>query len=119
MKKNNTLETQIKGLIAISSVNQLDLLGDVKNDILDSIDFENYDVNNIDPNKYYPRSIRGKIHEQVLQRFGESALFYLGFKQFDFIDFKEFVSKMNLKSNKILKKYENLNIFHDLEILKT
>ena len=47
MKKNNTLETQIKGLIAISSVNQLDLLGDVKNDILDSIDFKNYDVNNI------------------------------------------------------------------------
>ena len=77
MKKNNALETQIKGLIAISSVNQLDLLGDVKNDILDSIDFGDYDLKNIDPKKYYPRSIRGKIHEQVLQRFGESALFYL------------------------------------------
>ena len=85
------------------------LLGNVKNDILNSIDFGGYDLKNIDPKKYYPRSIRGKIHEQVLQRFGESALFYLGFKQFDFIDFKEFVSKMNLKSNKILKKYENLN----------
>ena len=45
MKKNNALETQIKGLIAISSVNQLDLLGDVKNDILNSIDFGNYDIN--------------------------------------------------------------------------
>ena len=49
MKKNNFYETQIKGLIAISSVNQLDLLGDVKNDILDSIDFGDYDLKNIDP----------------------------------------------------------------------
>ena len=116
MKKKNFLETKIKGLIAISSVNQLDLLGNVKSDILNSIDFENYDVNNIDPNKYYPRSIRGKIHEQVLQRFGENALFYLGFKQFDFIDFKEFVSKMNLKSNKILKMYKNLSFNSGEEI---
>ena len=60
MKKNNALETQIKGLIAISSVNQLDLLGNVKNDILNSIDFGDYDLKNIDPKKYYPRSIRGK-----------------------------------------------------------
>ena len=109
MKKNNALETQIKGLIAISSVNQLDLLGDVKNDILNSIDFGNYDINHIDPNKYYPRTNREKIHDELLKRFGEEALFYLGFKQFDFINFEEFVTKMNLKNNKILKKYEALN----------
>ena len=53
MKKNNAFETKIKGLIAISSINQLDLLGDVKNDILKSIDFENYDVNNIDPKEVF------------------------------------------------------------------
>ena len=49
MKKNNALETQIKGLIAISSVNQLDLLGNVKNDILNSIDFGDYDLKILTP----------------------------------------------------------------------
>ena len=65
--------TTIKGNIVISTVDQLSLLGDVGSNIKNEVNLQE-----IDNNKWYPREIRGKIHQKVIERFGEKALYYLG-----------------------------------------
>ena len=71
--------TTIKGNIVISTVDQLSLLGDVGSNIKNEVKLQE-----IDANKWYPREIRGKIHQKVVERFGEKALYYLGLEQFNF-----------------------------------
>ena len=58
--------TTIKGNIVISTVDQLSLLGDVGSNIKNEVNLQE-----IDNNKWYPREIRGKIHQKVIERFGE------------------------------------------------
>ena len=76
VKRDSTI---IKGNIVISTVDQLSLLGDVGSNIKDEVNLQE-----IDTNKWYPREIRGKIHQKVIERFGEKALYYLGLEQFNF-----------------------------------
>ena len=60
--------TTIKGNIVISSINQLLLLGEVGKNIRNEVN-----IQGIDPEKWYPRVIRGKIHQKIVERFGEKA----------------------------------------------
>ena len=71
--------TTIKGNIVISSINQLLLLGEVGKNISNEVN-----IQEIDPEKWYPRVIRGKIHQKIVERFGEKALYYLGLEKFNF-----------------------------------
>ena len=75
IKKDKTL---IVGTILISTIEQLNLLGDVGKELI-----LKFNKNKIDPQKYYPRYLRGKIHQEVLYRFGAKALYYLGIEQFN------------------------------------
>ena len=70
--------TTINGLILLSTIDQLKLLGIVGSDILKS-----FNVSEIRSDVWYPRTIRGQIHEAVKDRFGENALYYLGVEQFN------------------------------------
>lgn len=70
--------TTINGLILLSTIDQLKLLGIVGSDIL-----KGFDVSEIKSEAWYPRTIRGQIHEAVKDRFGENALYYLGVEQFN------------------------------------
>ena len=76
--------TTIKGNIVISSINQLLLLGEVGKNIRNEVN-----IQEIDPEKWYPRVIRGKIHQKIVERFGEKALYYLGLEQFNFAGVEE------------------------------
>tara|TARA_B100001093_G_C26469624_1_gene860022 strand:+ start:201 stop:530 length:330 start_codon:yes stop_codon:yes gene_type:complete len=71
-------ETTINGLILLSTIDQLKLLGTVGSDIL-----KDFNLPEIKSNEVYPRKIRGQIHELVKERFGEKALYYLGVEQFN------------------------------------
>ena len=71
-------KTMIKGTIVKSTIEQLHLLGTAGEEIMSAIDIAEIDVE-----QRYHRSIRGAIHQTVVDRFGENALFYLGFEQFD------------------------------------
>ena len=53
--------TLLNGKIVHSTIDQLSLLGDVGNEILTEVDFKK-----INPEKFYPRIIRGKIHQKIL-----------------------------------------------------
>ena len=75
IKKDNTV---ILGTVLISTIEQLNLLGDVGKELI-----LRFNKDPIDPQKYYPRYIRGKIHQEVLERFGAKALYYLGVEQFN------------------------------------
>ena len=93
--------TTIKGNIVISTVDQLSLLGDVGSNIKNEVNLQE-----IDANKWYPREIRGKIHQKVVERFGEKALYYLGLEQFNFTGVEEnffFLPHVNFK-NQFLQK---------------
>ena len=70
--------TTINGLILLSTIDQLKLLGIVGSDIL-----KGFNVSEIKSEAWYPRTIRGQIHEAVKDRFGENALYYLGVEQFN------------------------------------
>ena len=70
--------TTINGLILLSTIDQLKLLGIVGSDIL-----KGFNVPEIKSDVWYPRTIRGQIHEAVKDRFGENALYYLGVEQFN------------------------------------
>ncbi|MDA9708700.1 hypothetical protein N9V56_04560, partial [Alphaproteobacteria bacterium] len=70
--------TTINGLILLSTIDQLKLLGIVGSDIL-----KGFNVSEIKSDVWYPRTIRGQIHEAVKDRFGEKALYYLGVEQFN------------------------------------
>ena len=70
--------TTINGLILLSTIDQLKLLGIVGSDIL-----KGFNVSEIKSEAWYPRTIRGQIHEAVKDRFGEKALYYLGVEQFN------------------------------------
>ena len=70
--------TTINGLILLSTIDQLKLLGIVGSDIL-----KDFNVSEIKSEAWYPRTIRGQIHEAVKDRFGENALYYLGVEQFN------------------------------------
>ncbi len=70
--------TTINGLILLSTIDQLKLLGIVGSDIL-----KGFNVSEIKSDVWYPRAIRGQIHEAVKDRFGENALYYLGVEQFN------------------------------------
>ena len=70
--------TTINGLILLSTIDQLKLLGIVGSDIL-----KGFNVSEIKSEVWYPRTIRGQIHEAVKDRFGENALYYLGVEQFN------------------------------------
>ena len=70
--------TTINGLILLSTIDQLKLLGIVGSDIL-----KGFNVSEIKSDVWYPRTIRGQIHEAVKDRFGENALYYLGVEQFN------------------------------------
>lgn len=70
--------TTINGLILLSTIDQLKLLGIVGSDIL-----KGFNVSEIKSEVWYPRTIRGQIHEAVKDRFGEKALYYLGVEQFN------------------------------------
>ena len=70
--------TTITGLFLLSTIDQLKLLGIVGSDIL-----KDFNIPEIKPSEFYPRKIRGQIHELVKERFGEKALYYLGVEQFN------------------------------------
>ena len=56
--------TTINGLILLSTIDQLKLLGIVGSDIL-----KDFNIPEIKPSEFYPRKIRGQIHELVKERF--------------------------------------------------
>ena len=87
--------TTIKGNIVISTVDQLSLLGDVGSNIKNEVNLQE-----IDANKWYPREIRGKIHQKVVERFGEKALYYLGLEQFNFKGVENFFFLPNVNYRK-------------------
>ena len=70
-------KTTIKGNIVKSTIEQLYLLGTAGEEIISAVE-----INEIDVDQRYHRSLRGAIHQTVVDRFGEDALFYLGFEQF-------------------------------------
>ena len=102
-------ETMISGSIVVSTVEQLYLLGDVGEEILAKADLPT-----IDPNHLYPRSIRGNIHQEILDRFGDAALFHLGLEQFNNDGFDKSFPKMVVNTlgcslRELYKKQRNEN----------
>jgi len=96
--------TRIKGNIVISSINQLLLLGEVGKNIRNEVN-----IQEIDPEKWYPRVIRGKIHQKIVERFGEKALYYLGLEQFNFTGVEEnffFLPHVNFKNKFTFKNFK-------------
>ncbi|MEC6997150.1 MAG: adenylate/guanylate cyclase domain-containing protein [Pseudomonadota bacterium] len=96
--------TTIKGNIVISSINQLLLLGEVGKNIRNEVN-----IQEIDPEKWYPRVIRGKIHQKIVERFGEKALYYLGLEQFNFAGVEEnffFLPHVNFKNQFTFKNFK-------------
>ena len=96
--------TTIKGNIVISSINQLLLLGEVGKNIRNEVN-----IQEIDPEKWYPRDIRGKIHQKIVERFGEKALYYLGLEQFNFAGVEEnffFLPHVNFKNQFTFKNFK-------------
>ena len=69
--------TNISGTIMISTINQVKMLGDIGVKILKEVN-----IKDIDANKYYPRTIRGEIHQKLLESYGDIALYNLGVEQF-------------------------------------
>ncbi len=96
--------TKIIGGIVISTVEQLKFLGIVGEEVL-----EKFNIKEIDKEKFYPRSIRGKIHQIILERYGEKALYYLGVEQFNSAA-SENVFKLSLKNQKYnLENFKKFN----------
>ena len=53
------------------------MLGDIGIKILKEVNIDDVDIN-----KYYPRTIRGEIHQKLFENYGEIALYNLGVEQF-------------------------------------
>ena len=71
-------ETHITGNAIHSTVEQVKGLGSIGQDVLDQ-----FSISEIDLNQLYSYKIRAAIHDAVLKRYGEKALFYLGYTQLD------------------------------------
>ena len=113
IKVDQSDKTMIKGSIVKSTIEQLYLLGTVGEEILRAVDLPKIDVT-----KTYHRSIRGRIHETILKRFGKDALFYLGFEQFDQSDFLDLIWKEwhGKRVTEIKKEYRQKATTRQIEI---
>ena len=72
--------TKIIGSIIASTIEQIKFLGPIGEEVL-----RKFNIKEINKEKFYPRIIRGNIHEIVLDRYGEKTLYYLGVEQFNSI----------------------------------
>ena len=93
--------TKIIGGIIASTIEQIKFLGPIGEEVL-----KKFNIKEINKEKFYPRTIRGNIHEIILDRYGEKTLYYLGVEQFNSITsegvFKEALrgKKFNLENFK-------------------
>jgi adenylate cyclase len=110
-------ETVIAGSIVRSTIDQLGLLGVVGEEILADMD-----VSQFQPDGKYHRSIRGKIHQTIKARFGQDALFYLGFEQFNKKSMENIFGSWMLdeleKLKKEKKKLASINSIDDERLLQ-
>ncbi|GIS23985.1 MAG: hypothetical protein CM15mP124_4650 [Alphaproteobacteria bacterium] len=65
MTRNFKMMVLLYTLLFLSTIDQLKLLGIVGSDIL-----KDFNVSEIKSEAWYPRTIRGQIHEAVKDRFG-------------------------------------------------
>ena len=86
--------TIIIGAILLSTIEQVKFLGSIGEEVL-----KKFNLKEVDKEKFYPRAIRGNIHQNVLNNYGEKALYYLGVEQFNNIANQE-VFKRNLQKEK-------------------
>ena len=86
--------TRIIGGIIASTIEQIKFLGPIGEEVL-----KKFNIKEINKEKFYPRTIRGNIHEIILDRYGEKTLYYLGVEQFNSI-ISEGVFKEALRSKK-------------------
>ena len=92
MAKLNKIDgTIIIGAILLSTIEQVKFLGSIGEEVL-----KKFNLKEVDKEKFYPRAIRGNIHQNVLNNYGEKALYYLGVEQFNNIANQE-VFKKNLQ----------------------
>ena len=95
MAKLNKIDgTIIIGAILLSTIEQVKFLGSIGEEVL-----KKFNLKEVDKEKFYPRAIRGNIHQNVLNNYGEKALYYLGVEQFNNIANQE-VFKKNLQKEK-------------------
>ncbi len=86
--------TQIIGAILLSTIEQVKFLGSIGEEVL-----KKFKIKEVDSTKFYPRALRGNIHQNVLNSYGEKALYYLGVEQFNNIA-NQGVFKRNLEKQK-------------------
>ncbi len=86
--------TKIIGGIIASTIEQIKFLGPIGEEVL-----RKFNIKEINKEKFYPRIIRGNIHEIILDRYGEKTLYYLGVEQFNSIA-SESVFREAFKSKK-------------------
>jgi hypothetical protein len=72
--------TKIIGGIIASTIDQIKFLGTIGEEVL-----RKFNIKEINKEKFYPRIIRGNIHEIILDRYGQKTLYYLGVEQFNSI----------------------------------
>ena len=87
-------DTKIIGAIIASTIEQIKFLGPIGEEVL-----KKFNIKEINKEKFYPRAIRGNIHEIILDRYGEKTLYYLGVEQFNSIT-SEGVFKEALRGKK-------------------
>ena len=87
-------ETVIIGAILLSTIEQVKFLGSIGEEVL-----KKFKIKEVDSTRFYPRAIRGNIHQNVLNNYGEKALYYLGVEQFNNIA-NEGMFKKNLEKQK-------------------
>ena len=87
-------DTRIIGGILASTIEQIKFLGPIGEEVL-----RKFNIKEINKEKFYPRIIRGNIHEIILNRYGEKTLYYLGVEQFNSIA-SEGIFRETLKGKK-------------------
>ena len=86
--------TRIIGAILLSTIEQVKFLGTIGEEVL-----KKFNIKEVDKAKVYPRAVRGNIHQNVLNNYGEKALYHLGVEQFNNITNQE-IFKKNLEKEK-------------------
>ena len=74
-----TETNSLSGKSLASTIRTMAVLGAIGQDVLDK-----YGIHEVDPNAWYPNSLRREIHQTAFERFGEESLFCFGLNSGDY-----------------------------------
>lgn len=79
MTNTANIPKTLSGKSLASTIRTMAALGSIGKEVLDA-----YGIHEVDPDSWYPFTVRREIHQIALERFGEEALFSFGLKNRDY-----------------------------------